>query len=105
MRADRNKKITIIQPVTSTQDEYGEPLGEYITIYTLWASYEPLIGKEYFLAEQTQSEVVGKFRTQYVEGITTDMQIVFEGTTYDIQSVIDFKSQHRELIIMCKLVR
>lgn len=102
MRVDRNKKIDIKEPST-TQDEYGQPIDGYVDITTgIWASVEPVIGREFYAAEQVQSEARIKVRTEYIEGIKEKM-VVFHGTRkLEVVSVINPKEQNRELLLMCK---
>lgn len=72
---------------TGTGEEVLTPVNE-----TLWASWEPLRGSEKFLTEQQlAAHVDGKF---CVYDLTTrpsagTARVVFEGRTYDVQSVIE----------------
>ena len=103
MRRDRNKKISIKKPNGSAQDSYGEREEVFEDISTnIWASVSPLIGKEYFAAEQVQSQVTMKVETQYIKGISPEMIVFYEDRKLSIVSVIDPKEQHRELVLMCK---
>lgn len=101
MRSDRNKKITIKQEST-TQDEYGQPTHDWTTVVTCWASIEPVIGKEFYAAEQAQSDVTIKIRTEYITGILPKMKIVYATRIFEIDSVINYKEQNRDLIFMCR---
>jgi SPP1 family predicted phage head-tail adaptor len=75
-------------------------LGE--TVYVLWASVQPLKGRELIAAQATHSEVTTSFYTRYVAGIVPSMRIVYGGNVFDIFSVIDINEAHRELQIMAK---
>ena len=103
VKADRNKKIDIKTYDTTQIDGFGEITGEYTTVKSnVWASISPLVGKEYFSAEQVQSQVNTRIVTEYMDGILPSM-IVFHGTRkFEIISVIDYKEQHRETTLMCK---
>lgn len=95
-------RITI-KSLATTQDSYGEQAETYTDVCTVWASVEPLIGKEYFAAEQLNSEVSIKIRIRYRNDIN-DKMVVFYGTRklLIVSPPIDFLEQHKELILMCK---
>lgn len=101
MRADRDKKVTI-KSLSTTQDDYGQPLNEYVDVVTCWASVEPLIGREYYAAEQVQAEAKIKVRTEFIPGIKENMVVFYGDRKFEIVSVINPKEQNRELLLMCK---
>ena len=97
-----NKRVTI-KSSSTTQDSYGEQVETYTDVATVWASIEPLVGKEYYAAEQANSEVSIKVRIRYRTGIN-DKMIVFYGNRklLIVSPPIDYHEQHNELILMCK---
>lgn len=104
MRADMRFKITI-KRLDTTLNEYGERDNGWVDVVTdIWASKETLLGKEYFSAEQIQSNVEIKFRCYYIPGIDKTMRVYNEGDVYEILSVIDPKGLNRELLLYCKKV-
>lgn len=103
----RNKKITIQHNVKAdppVRDKYGDEAENWQTFTTAWAAKDPILGNEYFAAEQAQSEAEVKFRTDYISGVTDLMQIVHGDDIYKMLSVINVKSQNRELLMYCKEV-
>lgn len=107
MRADMRSKITILALQTGYDPE-GEPNGDWEAVdglTDLWASKEPLLGNEFFAAEQTQSKVEVKFRTRYISGITNEMRVQDEEGIYEILSAINVKNLNRELLMYCKKVK
>lgn len=101
MRADMRNKITI-QHFTTSQDTYGQQIETWATFATVWASIEPLVGKEYFAAQQMQSENTVKIRLHYMSGIKPTMRVIYGSRTLTIDSVINYKEQNREILLMCK---
>ena len=100
MRVDRRNKITISSK-TETQNSYGEKTYTLTAVYSnIWASFEPLIGREMYEAQQVQPKLSGKFRIEYMSGLDTNMIVTFGTRTFDIKSIIDYKEQNRELILM-----
>ncbi len=75
-----------------------QPVGDF------WAAVEPIRGREYFSANQIRDEVDAKItlRTPRDIEITPQLRVRHQATLYSIQSVIDVKSAHRTLELMCK---
>lgn len=107
MRADMCNKITILK-LQSGYDSHGEPINEWVPVDNLtglWASKEPLLGNEFFAAEQTQSKVEVKFRTYYTPGVENEMRVQDNEGIYEILSAINVKCLNRELLMYCKKVK
>lgn len=86
-----NRRITI-QRRSRIEDEAGYPIPgakEWEDVITLWASREPLRGREFFAAAAVQQENTVRFRIRYREGITADMRVVCAGRIYYIYAVLD----------------
>lgn len=69
---------------------------------TLWASVEPISGKELLLAGAERSEDAYMIRIRYQPMITTSMRAKYAGKVFDITSISDVLSMHRETQVMCK---
>jgi SPP1 family predicted phage head-tail adaptor len=94
-------RITI-QKLVNTQDTFGQPVEQWSDVVTVWASVNPIVGKEFFAAETVNSEVSHKIRIRYKQNITPDMRIKFKDRYFSIQSVIDYQERNIELQLMCK---
>ena len=53
-------------------------------------------------AQAAQSEVTARIRMRFRPWMTSQDRVIHGGTTYGIESVIDVRSEHRELVLMCK---
>ena len=102
MRAGRLRNYITIQQPTETHDANLELILTWSTFTQCWASIEPLIGREYWSARQILSEISGKIRMRYINGITTKMKVIDGSKSYDIEAVIDFENRHEELILLVK---
>jgi SPP1 family predicted phage head-tail adaptor len=102
MRAGKLTERITIQSLTLGQDTFGDPTKTWTDFETVWASVEPLQGREYYAAQQMQSEVTTRFRIRYLEGLDTTMSIMYAGERYNIISIIDPNERHRELHLMAK---
>lgn len=98
---DLTQRVTV-ERFTTTTDSWGQPIETWAPLFTCWASVEPLVGREYIAAQAAQSEVTARIRMRYRPGLTSQDRVIHEGSTYGIESVIDYRSQHRELVLMCK---
>ena len=98
---DLNQRVTV-ERFTSTEDELGQPIESWAPLFTCWAAVEPLTGREYLAAQAAVSEVTAKIRMRFRPWMTAQDRVIHNGITYGIQSVIDVRSEHRELHLMCK---
>lgn len=83
-----------------TTDTYGGPVEEWDDIATVWASVEPLSGRELANAQTVNAEVTTRINMHYRAGIIAADRVIFEGRFYNLQGIIDPEMKHRELIIM-----
>ena len=92
-------------------DAYGAPLladDEHWADYaSAWAAVDPLSGREFFAAEQSQSEVTHRVLLRYMAGIETEMRIRYgKKRILEIVSVRDVNERHEYLQLLCReLVR
>lgn len=95
-----NKRV-ILQSFQTVKDEEGIPTQQWSNTMSLYASVEPLTGREYWLAASTESQNSLKITVRYKKGISSDMRLVYNAKNYDIKSVIDPNEAHKELVLMC----
>lgn len=81
-------RVTFEKRKTS-RDEFGQPVEGWDVVATLWASVEPISGRELIAAQQTQAETTHRIRCRYRAGLEAAQRIVFESRPFDIQSVIN----------------
>lgn len=99
--SDRNHIIDILEN-QKILNEFGEPTDNWVTILTLYSSFEPIYGNQYFAAEQIQNGTTVKFELEYVSGITRDMRVSYD-KLYEISSdPINVKGRNIKLIIYCR---
>lgn len=104
--ASRLNKRVKIEKLVDTTDDIGQPAKVWETVCTVWASVEPIGGKEFFSSDRVNSEITVRITIRYKTGITADMSILHEGRRYMIASPpIDFRSKKESLQLMCKEVQ
>jgi len=87
------------------QTATGAPDGSWTTYATVWASIDPVLGREYFAAEQVQSKVDTKIRCRYQSGVcdavTTAMRVSHGAVVYNIEAPINVGNRNEEWLLMC----
>jgi SPP1 family predicted phage head-tail adaptor len=91
----------ILQTRASGVDALGQESTTWSDTMTIWAAAEPLRGREFFAAGQTQSQVDVRFRVRWRETITPTMRVSWRGDLFDIVSVIEPKGGREQLELMC----
>lgn len=54
------------------------------------------------ILRKQNAELTTKIRIRHRPGITSGDRVIHDGRVYDIQSVIDYRSARRELVLLCK---
>jgi SPP1 family predicted phage head-tail adaptor len=100
--SDLRHRITI-QQKSFIRDTYGQPVEEWSDVFTVWASINPLTGKDLFAAESVQSEITHKIKIRFKLGIKPDMRVRFGDRYFQIISPpINFNERNIELQLMCR---
>lgn len=102
MQAGRMRQRVKIQNRVEARNGYGELITTWSTLATVWASVEPIRGREFFEAEQVQSEISTRVRIRYYEGVTAEMRLLYETRPLQIMAVIDVNERHKEMQLMCR---
>jgi SPP1 family predicted phage head-tail adaptor len=93
--------LVTIQSLVGTKDSFGQEVQSWQTFKQVWASIEPLMGRELIAAQQIAGQADVKIRSRYVAGVTPKMRATYGGHTYDIQGVQNVANRNRELVMMC----
>lgn len=97
------KRITI-QAETGNPDAYGQPLGTWTTIATVWGKIITSGGREFYAAQKLNAESTAVIEIRYRTNITTANRIMYNNRKYNILSVVDPLESHVMLQIACKEV-
>lgn len=76
MRAGRLRQRVQIQERAETRDEHGGTEPNWNTIATVWASVEPLRGRELFEAQQLKERTTMRVRMRHYPALTTKHRLV-----------------------------
>lgn len=102
MRIGKLRHRVQIQIDIGTQEgTLGEPIPNWQTSVSRWASIEPLEGREAFLARQQFAQIPVKFRLRPVPGLAAKMRLrLSDGRTFNIESVANLEERDREYEVL-----
>lgn len=91
-----------LQILQENQDSYGEMKRDFATYKTVWASIEPLQGRELEHAKQISAEVTHRITIRYLADVVPENRITKGERIFDIESVINPDERNEYLVLMCK---
>lgn len=99
--AELTERITI-EKKAETKDSIGTRQEVWTEFKKVWASVKDLFGREYFAAQQVNSEISVKVKIRYVEGIKSTMRIIAGDRVLEIKSPPIRDKRKGEIILMCR---
>lgn len=104
MSGEQLSKRVTLQTATETRDTDGSVIQTWSDTATVRAAVEPLVGREYWAAQQINAERTVRFRIRYRSGVTPKMRVSYDSRVFDIKSAINVNERGRELVLMCEEV-
>ncbi len=104
MQAGNLRERVTLQQKTVTRDAYGAEVITWTDIATVWASVEPLRGREFLEQRRDGHEVTTRITVRYRSGLEPIHRAVHRSTVYDIQAVIHQETRFRALELLCLAV-
>lgn len=101
MRSGRLRHRLTLQYPSQTRSATGDVVTSWVTDSTVWGAIEPLSGKEFLAASQTQNETSVRVVIRYHATIAPTWRIVNDGKAYSILSLINTDSRDRMIEVMC----
>lgn len=106
--AQYDRKV-VINSLSGTADAHGfidnTAAANWSTFETAYAKVKSKGGREFWKVDQVQADVSHVWMCPYSAKLATatpDMQLVNEGVTYEILSVIDIDLAHKEIEIQTR---
>lgn len=96
----RHRIKIIDQPREPRRNQFGEEIEQDLPVVTVWASIEPISGREYFAAQQVSAETTHRVRMRYHVGIRPQQMIEHDTRKFSIVSVVDVGERKKELEVM-----
>jgi SPP1 family predicted phage head-tail adaptor len=84
MQAGKLRHRVILQTPTITANSYGEPIETFVNTATIWASVEPLSGRDYFKSMKDNAEITHKVTIRYRSDIKPTLRFLFGTRVFDI---------------------
>ena len=85
-RLDRRIKIYQLR---SIQNEINESIQQWDLFAEVWAGIAFKSGREVIQADQINAQQTQEFHIRWLDGITTDFEIEFEGQRYNIDFIFE----------------
>lgn len=111
MRSGRLRHLVSLQIRQDSQQPGGQVVHSYVETAKIWANVSPLSGREFFAAQQVNSEITTKITVRFRPEIDSTYRIVHTVNrsvsppwtdVYDVLAVVaDEKTNRRELALMC----
>lgn len=109
MRGGQLRHWVTIQRRVESDNPTGEQTWTFVDWQSMWASVEPLSGRELLQASQIGSNLNARIRIRFFPGINAKMRVRHSYTFgdepvldyYDIESVIHINERFREMHLMC----
>jgi SPP1 family predicted phage head-tail adaptor len=96
----------MLQKKVETRGTAGGISTTWKDVEEVWAGIEPLSGREFFSAAQTQNETTVRIVIRYYHGLDVTWRVRDIGSspelTYTIDAVINENVRNRMLMLMCK---
>lgn len=89
-----------LQSQASGQSSTGQPNGAWSTYDTVWASIEPISGREYFNASGERAEVTHKIKLRSGPSVLPKHRALFGSRVFNIRSVLNLEERGRWLQLM-----
>lgn len=102
MRAGKLRHRIKITTPTESRGDTGEITYTWSTLATVWASVEPISGRELIQADQMQAEATVRIRLRYIPNLTTQCRIVHKGRTLEIVSAQNITDRNAEFELLCR---
>lgn len=100
MRAGELRHRITVEQNSPTQNDLGEEESSWSEFATRWADARALDGTESFSTDMKFAEATHRFRLRYLDGVTPEMRVSWDGRTFDIVSALDPRGRKRETVIV-----
>ena len=101
MQAGKLRHRVELQRATVTADSHGDQVKAWTTLRTVWASIEPLSGREYLQGAQTSSDITARIKIRGGVTLTPKDRVKYGDRVFDIRHVIDWGGRGIETQLMC----
>ena len=101
IRAGRLRHRLTLQYKVQTRSVTGDVTTTWTTDSTVWGAIEPLSGKEYLAAAQTQNENTVRIVMRYHATIDATWRVINDSKSYSILSLFNEDERDRMTVLTC----
>lgn len=102
MQAGKLRHRVTIQEQSTARDTFGQRVDTWTTVATVWASVEPLQGREFLDGRSLEAEISLRVRMRYRSGVEPTMRLSWGGRIFEIVAITSTEERGRELVLMCR---
>lgn len=102
MRAASLRHRVSIQSESTTLDSYGEPTSGWSTDETVFASIEPISGKEVDIGEGQAGIVTHRIIMRYNTNVSPKKRLLFGARVFGIVSVVNHEERNEFFELRCQ---
>ena len=95
-----NKKVDIISGVAGEFNDF-ETIDDNILYKNIWASIQPLRGKEYLEVKRPANEETVKITIRYRDNIDEGCKVRYHKQIFEVVSIVDPEMTHEVLELRC----
>ena len=104
MQAGRLRHSVIVQSPGGTRDAVGDVIDSWTSVAMVWASVEPLSGREALIAAQLHASTTHKIVIRYqsaLSALTASWRILWGTRAFDITERRNLDERNRTLELIC----
>jgi SPP1 family predicted phage head-tail adaptor len=100
MRAGKLRHFVTIERKTGARDPDGGERVSWALLETRWAEIKTQSSREFYAAQQAQSEITSTIRFRYPCQVRADDRVVYKGQIYNVHSTPETDMLKREVLCM-----
>ena len=85
MKASKLRHKMIVQNSVTTKSPTGASRKEWVDLFSIFCSFEPLSVKDILTAQATSSKIMARAVIRKREGIRSSMRVIYKGKVYQIE--------------------
>lgn len=90
-----------IESLARTADGQGGFTSSWNTFAEVWASIKPASANERYFAQRVESNISHKIGIRWLDGVISEMRIIFEGRIFQIKGVRRENEERWFMILDC----
>jgi SPP1 family predicted phage head-tail adaptor len=102
MQAGKLRHRIVIQEKSVTRDEYNAEVITWTEVDTVWASVEPLSGREFLEGRLVEATVSHRITIRYLSGITPEMRVLWGSRVFDVEAILNIEERDKMMVLMCQ---